>query len=56
MATTRQRDWFTILNPIFLVVAAILCLLPFVHVFAISLSKSTIAMAGEVSFWPKGST
>ena len=54
MIATKQRDWFSILNPIFLVAAAILCLLPFIHVLAISLSKSTIAMAGEVSFWPKG--
>ena len=41
-------------NVIFLLVSAAVCLIPFIHVFAVSLSKSSLAMAGKVSLWPMG--
>ena len=41
-------------NVIFLLVSAAVCLIPFIHVFAVSLSKSSLAMAGKVSLWPLG--
>ncbi|WP_020619327.1 carbohydrate ABC transporter permease [Paenibacillus daejeonensis] len=39
-------------NSVFLLVLAILCLLPLVNVLAVSLSSSTAASAGLVKLWP----
>ncbi|MHA6483513.1 carbohydrate ABC transporter permease [Paenibacillus sp. strain BS8-2] len=43
---------FTILNMTFMVLIAILCLFPFLHIISISLSSKEAATANIVSFWP----
>lgn len=43
---------FTMLNSTFLVLASLLCLIPLIHIAAISFSQSSSAAAGEVTFWP----
>ena len=54
MVAGNKRDFFSVFNIIFLTIAAAVCLIPFIHVFAVSLSKSSLAMAGKVSLWPMG--
>lgn len=46
------RKLFIGFNYVFLSLAAILCLLPLVHVLAVSFSSSQAATAGLVSLWP----
>lgn len=52
----RDRTWssrlFDGFNYLFLTGFAILCLLPLVHIFAVSLSGRAPATGGFVSFWP----
>ena len=52
----RNQDWFSRLfdafNYIFLTAVAVLCLLPLIHIFAVSLSGRAPATGGFVSFWP----
>ena len=52
----RDTTWFSRLfdgfNYVFLAGFAILCLLPLVHIFAVSLSGRAPATGGFVSFWP----
>lgn len=43
---------FYVLNLVFLVLLAATCLLPLVHILAISLSNATNARAGDVGLWP----
>lgn len=43
---------FTICNYLFLILIALLCLAPMVHVLAISFSTSSAASAGLVKLWP----
>lgn len=47
---------FNIINYALLGVVALTCILPFVHILAVSLSNNTDAVAGRVSFWPVGFT
>jgi putative aldouronate transport system permease protein len=47
-----RRVIFPIFNYAFLIAFTLLCLLPIVHVLAISFSNSTAAAAGYVTFWP----
>ncbi|WP_309119977.1 carbohydrate ABC transporter permease [Paenibacillus sp.] len=46
------RRVFTIFNYTFLVVLSLLCVVPLVHVFALSLSSNAAATAGMVKLWP----
>ena len=52
----RNQGWFSRLfdafNYIFLTAVAVLCLLPLIHIFAVSLSGRAPATGGFVSFWP----
>ena len=52
----RDQTWFSRLfdgfNYVFLTGFAILCLMPLVHIFAVSLSGRAPATGGFVSFWP----
>ena len=52
----RDKGWFSrvfdAFNYIFLASFAVLCLLPLVHIFAVSLSGRAPATGGFVSFWP----
>ncbi len=49
---TKSYRTFTIINYSFLTLTAILCLLPLVHIFAVSLSGSGAATANLVALWP----
>lgn len=47
-----SRKIFVVCNTIFLVTVALLCLLPLVNLFALSLSGKAAANSGAVTFWP----
>lgn len=46
------RKIFIVLNTVFLVFMALICVLPLVNLFAISLSGKAAANSGQVTFWP----
>ena len=46
------RTAFLIFNSIFLSVVGFLCILPFIHLLALSFSDNSAVAAGRVSFWP----
>ncbi|WP_178022971.1 carbohydrate ABC transporter permease [uncultured Paenibacillus sp.] len=48
--------FFTALNYTFLTFLAVLCVLPLIHLFAISLSSDASVAAGQVFLWPVGFT
>lgn len=45
---------FDILNHIFLIILALLCVIPFVHILAVAFSATAPSMGGMVTFWPVG--
>jgi len=47
-----SRKAFVVFNYAFLILLAVVCLLPLIHVLAISFSSSNAAQAGYVTFWP----
>lgn len=47
-----SRKIFNVVNVVVLSGIMLICILPFVHLFALSLSGSAAASAGIVSFWP----
>jgi len=47
---------FTAVNYVFLILLSILCVLPIIHMFAISFSSRAAATANIVNFWPVGWT
>ncbi|MCU6708069.1 carbohydrate ABC transporter permease [Paenibacillus sp. J5C_2022] len=49
---SRGRVAFQMFNYAFLAIVSLLCILPLVHILAISFSSSTAVSAGEVTFWP----
>ncbi len=49
----RKIDVFTVFNTVFLVGMAMLCIVPLVHILAVSFSSSAAAATGQVTFWPK---
>lgn len=52
----NSRRVFTVGNVIFLSLLMLLCIVPFVHLLALSLSSNVAASAGEVKLWPIGFT
>lgn len=46
------RTAFFIFNTCFLTFSALVCILPFVHLLALSFSNSSAVAAGKVTFWP----
>ncbi|WFA22637.1 carbohydrate ABC transporter permease [Paenibacillus mucilaginosus] len=48
----RRFEWFPIVNTTFLILVALLCILPLVHIIAVSFSSSAAASAGYVKLWP----
>lgn len=44
---------FRVLNYFILTIVGLLCILPFVHIFALSLSSNYMASSGQVLFWPR---
>lgn len=53
---SNGRRIFRVVNAIVLVLLALICLLPFVNVIAISFSDSFYVDSNQVYFWPKGWT
>lgn len=49
---TKGYKIFSTFNYIFLFTAALLCILPLIHILAVSLSGSSAATADIVKFWP----
>lgn len=47
------RSLFRILNYVFLIGLALTCLIPLIHILAVSLSSNVAASAGIVKLWPK---
>lgn len=48
----KRRDWFAAVNITFLILVALLCVLPLIHIIAVSFSSSTATAAGYVKLWP----
>ncbi|MGO4497172.1 carbohydrate ABC transporter permease [Paenibacillus sp. 2RAB27] len=51
-----SRWLFVVLNYTFLILLAVLCILPLIHILAISLSSNLAVSAGFVKLWPKDFT
>lgn len=51
-----SRRLFLICNYIFMIAVALICVLPFIHVWAISLSSSVAVSMDAVQFWPVEAT
>ncbi|MBB6632876.1 carbohydrate ABC transporter permease [Cohnella thailandensis] len=51
---TMGYRWFSSINTMLLALIAVLCILPLVHVAAVSFSSSSAATANQVYFWPVG--
>lgn len=49
---TLGRKTFSIVNYVFLIISAIICLLPFINLLATSFSSSNAVAAGDVKFLP----
>lgn len=54
--TSAGRRAFLVCNLLILILLATICLLPFIHVLAVSFSNNTYVDAGVVTFLPKGFT
>jgi ABC-type sugar transport system, permease component len=52
MRRKKKISLFTITNTCFLVLAALLCIIPIIHIAAVSFSSSSAAAAGKVTLWP----
>jgi putative aldouronate transport system permease protein len=46
------RRAFIIINITWLIIFSVICLFPYIHIIALSLSSSSAATAGEVVIWP----
>lgn len=49
---SKSRTAFLFFNAIFLSVTAVVCVLPFIHLLALSFSASSAVEAGRVGLWP----
>ncbi|WP_115992937.1 carbohydrate ABC transporter permease [Cohnella lupini] len=52
MKAGKRFDWFSVVNTTFLILIAVICVLPLIHIIAVSFSSSTAAAAGYVKLWP----
>lgn len=50
---TKGYRVFEVFNYVFLLIIALICVLPFLHVLAVSLSSDAAANSGTVTFFPK---
>jgi putative aldouronate transport system permease protein len=48
----KQVDVFSVVNTIVLSSLALICLIPMIHILAVSLSSSAAAATGKVTLWP----
>lgn len=53
---TPARKAFVAFNYVFCIAVGIICLVPVIHILALSFSNKYEVMAGHVSLWPKGFT
>lgn len=53
MNNKKKRELFDIINTAFLILLAVLCLIPLIHILAVSFSSSAAAATGQVTLWPK---
>lgn len=53
MKKNKKLELFPIVNTIILIFLALICVIPLIHVAAVSFSSSAAASAGEVALWPK---
>lgn len=53
MSENTANRIFNTVNVILIIIAMVLCLAPFIHIIAISLSSNRAIGSGEVSFFPK---
>lgn len=49
---TKSQRVFQYFNYTFMIILGVICLLPFIHVIAISFSSSAPVMSNQVAFWP----
>lgn len=56
MRKTKGMRVFGAFNGIILIVLALTCLLPFIHILALSFSSSAMVMANRVGLWPQDFT
>ncbi|MEO2212737.1 carbohydrate ABC transporter permease [Paenibacillus amylolyticus] len=54
MRTTAQFSTFQLINNLVMIMLAVMCILPFLHVLSVSLSSSAAVSANQVTFWPIG--
>ncbi len=54
--SSPARKAFVVFNFIFLTLASLTCILPFIHLLALSFSSSSAVAAGRVGFWPISAT
>lgn len=54
MSTMRRKkiSIFNIFNVSFLILLSLICLVPMIHILAVSLSSSAMAATGKVTLWP----
>lgn len=52
--TSTSRKIFVVCNYLIFILVGLTCVLPFVYLFAVSLSDKSAVAAGQVAFWPIG--
>lgn len=53
MIRSKSSKVFAVFNVAFLALLALTCILPFIHIIAISFSSNAVVSSGAVTFWPK---
>lgn len=48
----KPTSWYTVFNTCFLILAGLICLIPMIHIAAVSFSSSAAAATGKVTLWP----
>lgn len=56
MKRYKSERWFDAFAAMIVIIMVLSCLLPLLHVLALSLSSKRTVQSGAVSFWPKGFT
>ena len=56
MSKALKKNAFRFVNGIFLAALAAICLLPIIHIVAVSFSDQAAVSANQVGLWPKGFT
>ncbi|CAM4498534.1 MULTISPECIES: carbohydrate ABC transporter permease [Paenibacillus] len=48
----KRFEWFPLVNAVILILISLICVLPLIHIIAVSFSSSAAASAGYVRMWP----